>query len=83
MTQSNQQVANWGYTKLNDQTFKSGDFSKIKTEMEDVDLFETNPNEQKGYHRRKTSTIKKIGTVPQYDLFDNEAKSKYLDFKVH
>ena len=76
MTQSNQQHANWGYTKLNDQTFKSGDFSKIKTEMEDVDLLDTNPNENKGHHRRKTSTIKKIGTVPQYNLFENEAKSK-------
>ena len=58
MTQSNQYGLNKGYAKLSDQTFKSGDFSKMKTEMEDFDIME--PSQTKPGHRRKTSQIKKV-----------------------
>ena len=74
MTLSNKESVHRGYSKLHDQTFKSGDFSKIKTEMDEADLFETIPNETKGHHRRKTSTIKKIGTVQLLNMFDQEQK---------
>lgn len=75
MTLSNQQSIHRGYSKLQDQTFKSGDFSKMKTEIDDFDLLETNPNVTKSHHRRKTSVIKKIGTVQQYVLTDQDQKS--------
>ncbi len=60
MTQTNQYNQNKGYARLSDNTLKSGDFSKIRTEMEDLDFSETNQFTGKGHHRRKTSLIKKV-----------------------
>lgn len=59
MTHSNQYSGSKGYSKLSDQTFKSGDFSKMRTEMEDLDFSEPNHTGVRG-HRRKTSLIKKV-----------------------
>jgi len=58
MTHSNQYGLNKGYSKLSDSTFKSGDFGKLKTEMEDLDFLD--PNQSEKGHRRKTSAIKKV-----------------------
>lgn len=62
MTHSNQFSGSKGYSKLSDQTFKSGDFSKMRTEMEDFDFSEPNPVGIRG-HRRKTSLIKKVMNI--------------------
>lgn len=60
MTQSNGHNSNKGYAKLADQTLRSGDFSKIRTEMEEIEFSEPNHYTGKGQHRRKTSLIKKV-----------------------
>lgn len=59
LTQTNHYSLHRGYAKLGDQTFKSGDFSKMRTEMEDLE-FEPTQYTGKGHHRRKTSLIKKV-----------------------
>jgi hypothetical protein len=58
MTHSNQYGLHRGYAKLHDQTFKSGDFNKLKTEMEDLE-FQESTTSHKG-HRRKPSYIKRV-----------------------
>lgn len=63
MTQGNQYNSNKGYARLSDHTQKSGDFSKIRTELEDLDFSETNHFTSKGHHRRKTSLIKKVRSL--------------------
>ena len=66
MTLSNQQSVHRGYAKLNDQTFKSGDFSKLRTEMEDLDFdqnFINAKNEPKGHRRRKTIITQKVNQL--------------------
>lgn len=63
MTLSNQSNNSKGYSKLQDQTFKSGDFTKMRTEIEDIELDPGFLNEKvqiKGHHRRKPSAIKKV-----------------------
>jgi len=60
MTQSNQYTMHRGYAKLSDSTFKSGDFNKIRTEMEDLIFTDPNSLVEKCHHRRKTSLIKKV-----------------------
>lgn len=60
MTNSNQYTVHPGYAKLSDSTFKYGNFNKIRTEMEDLDFSDPNLVMVKGYHRRKTSLIKKV-----------------------
>jgi len=60
MTHSNQYTVHRGYSKLSDQTFKSGDFSKIRTEMEELEFTDPAPFTGKGHHRRKASLIKKV-----------------------
>lgn len=62
MTQSNQYSLHRGYAKLNNDTFKSGDFSKLKTEMEDLEFHDVPTTGHKG-HRRKPSLIKKVGPI--------------------
>lgn len=62
MTQSNQYAANRGYAKLHDQTFKSGDFTKMRTEIEEMEFDSGSLNakvDARG-HRRKPSAIKKV-----------------------
>lgn len=58
----NGQGSRRGYAKLADQTFKSGDFSKMKTEIEDIDMDPDMLNGRVGIkgHRRKMSAIKKV-----------------------
>lgn len=60
MTQSNAYNTNKGYAKLADQTLRSGDFSKVRTEMEEIEFSEPSHFSGKGHHRRKTSLIKRV-----------------------
>jgi hypothetical protein len=60
MTQSNQYNIPKGYSKLADQTLRSGDFSKLNTEIEHLDYLEPNNFSGRKGHRRKTSLIKKV-----------------------
>jgi hypothetical protein len=62
MTQSNQYNISKGYSKLADQTLRSGDFSKVNTEIEHLEYPEPNHFSGKG-HRRKTSLIKKVQII--------------------
>jgi hypothetical protein len=62
MTMSNNYGTSKGYAKLADQTFKSGDFTKMKTEIEEIEL---DPGVLNGHvelkgHRRRVSAIKKV-----------------------
>eukprot|EP00343_Euplotes_focardii_P010854 CAMPEP_0205827118 /NCGR_PEP_ID=MMETSP0206-20130828/30920_1 /ASSEMBLY_ACC=CAM_ASM_000279 /TAXON_ID=36767 /ORGANISM="Euplotes focardii, Strain TN1" /LENGTH=365 /DNA_ID=CAMNT_0053127707 /DNA_START=196 /DNA_END=1294 /DNA_ORIENTATION=+ len=74
MTHSNQYSLHRGYAKLSDQTFKSGDFNKLRTEMEELEFSAPNPFAGKGHHRRKTSLIKKIGTVHASNLSEVDSQ---------
>jgi hypothetical protein len=63
MTQSNQYNIPKGYSKLADQTLRSGDFSKLNTEIEHLDYLEPNNFPGRKGHRRKTSLIKKVQII--------------------
>ena len=75
-TQGNYLQRNQEYHKLRDETFKSGDFSKMRTEMEDLEFDDKKLFDgKKSHHRRKTSLIK-TDPIHKIDLGKLELKSR-------